>query len=127
MPSLNSVIGPIVAGDDIQITRTITGVDPADLLSKAWLTIKVAEGDPDPGVIQKEITTTNNPGTGHVNDTGADGTGGVRFDLTDVDTLLLTPGVLYVFDVQVLTANGNLYTAEKGVISTVRQVTVDTT
>ncbi len=128
-PSLNSVISPVVKGDDISITRTITAIPDAVTLSEAWLTIKTNIGDADPGLIQKIIITADVPGTGQITDAGTgtapNRTATLRFDLTDIDTALPTPGTLYHFDVQVRTNGNAIYTAERGLISTIDQVTED--
>lgn len=128
MPTLDGRIDNLVAGDDLQITRTITGVPSGATLSDAWFTVKSADADADAEkIIQKAITPTDVPGTGEITDTGADGTGAVRFDLTDVDTALLEPGREYVYDVQVKTDGGAIYTPEKGRIKSVQGVTTTTT
>lgn len=110
------------AGDAVRrrvtIDRTASGVPAGVTISKAWLTVKAVVADVDPGIFQKEITTSDAPGTGQIED---DGTGDVdfvvRFDLTRADTLaigtLAAAGKRY-FDVQVIASDGNPYTAEIG-------------
>lgn len=111
------------AGDAVRrrvtIDRTASGVPAGVTITKAWLTVKAAVADADPGLVQKAITTSDVPGTGQIEN---DGTGDVdfvvRFDLTRADTLAigtLAGGKRY-FDVQVLASDGNPYTAEIGVV-----------
>lgn len=129
MPDLDSQVRGIVAGDDISLRRTIgftaTGFETGVTIDEAWLTIKTAEADADPGLVQKIITTTDVPGTGEIE---TDGTGDVdmvvRFDLEPADTVLIG-SVLRFFDIQVKTAGGLIYTPEKGRITTTSQVTKD--
>lgn len=113
-----------VAGDAVRrrvtIDRVASGVPSGVTISKAWLTVKAAVSDADgSAIIQKEVTTSDVPGTGQIE---ADGTGDVdfivRFDLTRADVLAIgletssTPKRF--FDIQVLASDGNPYTAEIG-------------
>ena len=124
MPDYSATITNFVAGDDLTVTRTITGVPAGDTLAKAWLTVKRRQRDLDAAAIfQKEITPVDVPGTGEITDTGGDGTGAVRFDLADEDTLLLEPLRGYYYDIQVLTANGFIYTPETGRMTALRGYT----
>ena len=129
MPTLDSRINDVVVGDDLSIRRTIdfasTGFPTGTTINKAWLTVKAALVDADPGLFQKAITTTDVPGTGEIENDGAgDVNIVVRFDLTPADTILIGPTLLRHFDIQVKTASGKIYTPEKGLISSVDQVTV---
>lgn len=128
MPNLKDTISGFVAGDDLEVRRTITNIPTGQVLTKAWLTIKTKLGDADPGVLQKAVTTTDAPGTGQIVDDGAtDQAGEVRFDLTGTDTALLVPPYpksLYGFDIQVLTSGGKVYTPVKGTIWAEAQVTL---
>jgi len=127
MPTFTGEIKDFVAGDDLQITRTITNVPSGAVLTKAWLTIKFRQDDADAdAIIQKAITTSNVPGTGQITDDGAgDQSAAVRFDLTDTDTAKLHRGIKYWYDIQVLTDGGAVYTPEIGII-TARQGITDT-
>ena len=130
MADLAASISDLVAGDDYEITRTITGLPSGYALNKAWLTVKASAVDADPGIFQKAITTSNVDGTGQIGDSGSsDGIGAVRFDLVPADTLLLTPGTAYVYDIQIRYTNSTLTkvnTPEIGTITTTRGVTVTT-
>ncbi|KKN23173.1 hypothetical protein LCGC14_0907600 [marine sediment metagenome] len=126
MPTLDARIDNVVAGDDIQITRTITLVPANETLTDGWLTVKEHPDDLDAdAIIDKQITPTDAPGTGQITDTGADGTGAVRFDLADTDTSKLTPGRDYYWDIQVKTSGGAIYTPTAGKIRTVQGRTAD--
>lgn len=127
MPDLDARITQFVEGDSLSIRRTIdrtlSGLTTGVVVTKAWLTVKANEGDADPGLVQKAITTTNQAGVGQIED---DGTGDVdivlRFDLTPTNTLAIsTTGRFY--DIQVLTDGGAIYTPEKGQIRAKAQVT----
>lgn len=128
MPTLDARIDDIVAGDDIQITRTITSIPSGELLDLAWFTVKEHSDDADAdAIIQKDITTSNVVGTGHITDTGGDQTGAVRVDLTDTDTALLVPGRDYFWDLQVKTDGGFVYTPTMGKIRSVQGTTTTIT
>ena len=66
--------------------------------------------------LQKIITTTASTGVGHIVEPGADGVANIRFELTGADTLALGHGILYHFDIQVLTDNNKVETVEVGTI-----------
>lgn len=126
MPTLDARIDNVVAGDDIQITRTITSVPSGETLTDAWFTVKEHPDDTDAAaIIDKQITSVDVPGTGQITDTGADETGAVRFDLTDADTALLVPGRDYYWDIQVKTSAAAIYTPTAGKIRSVKGVTTD--
>lgn len=131
MPTLDSQIRLIVAGDDILIRRTIdrsaTGFASGVTITQAWLTVKADIDDADPGLFQKSITTTNVTGTGQIEN---DGTGDVdmviRFDLVPADTIAIGR-ILRHFDIQVKTDGGLVYTPESGRIVCEPQATITTT
>lgn len=123
MPTIGTAITAVFEGQDYEIARTITSVPAGDTLAKAWLTMKTLITNADPGLFQKEITSSNVAGTGQITDTGADGTGAVRFDLEPADTALPTPGVAVVYDIKVLTTAGKIYYGEKGTFTTEQRVT----
>lgn len=118
MANLNDNISGFVAGDTLEVRRTITGIPAGQTISKAWLMVKIMQTDVDASaIITKEITDANQAGIGHVTDTGGDGTGEVRFDLTPANTALLVSGNSYAFGIKIRTSTGNLYTPFKGTIS----------
>lgn len=130
MPTLDSRIDDVVVGDDLSIRRTIdfakTLFPTGTTINMAWLTCKSAIADADPGLFQKAITTTDVPGTGQIEN---DGTGDVdmviRFDLLPVNTTAIGPAdFVRHFDIQVKTTAGKIYTPEKGLISSVDEVTI---
>ena len=127
MPDFESTIKNFVAGDTLQITRTITNVPTGASLTKAWFTVKSRRTDPDSeAIIRKEVTTTDAPGTGQITDDGAgDESAAVRFDLTSTDTAKLLKGVGYSYDIQVLTDGSAVYTPEIGIITAKLGVTED--
>lgn len=125
MPNLDDLITGFVAGDDLSVRRTLTGIDVADVLNQAWMTIRDSEDDTSVAAVLTKgpITTANVVGTGQIENNGSvDGTGVVRFDLVPADTRLIGT-VGYFFDIQVRTATGTLtYTPVKGVIRAVGEV-----
>lgn len=129
MPTLDSRIDDVVVGDDLTIRRTIgfalTGFPTGTTINKAWLTVKAAIGDADPGLFQKAVTTSDVVGTGQIEN---DGTGDVdmvvRFDLLPANTTAIGPTKLREFDIQVKTAGGQVYTPERGQISGIDEVTI---
>lgn len=114
MTAFNGFITGIVAGNHVDITRTVTDVPATQTLSKAWLTFKESPADPDPGVVQKMILPGAVADQGQITDTGADGTAALLFQLTAQNTLDLPVGRRIAYEIKVLTSAGKLYTAEQG-------------
>lgn len=112
----------MVRGDQFSIPRKVTGLSYGVTVTAALLTIKAALTNPDPGVIQKSITSSNVPGTGQVEDTGASGIASLRFDLITTDTLAVTADLDYVFDIQVTLSTNDIFTLETGITSFRQQV-----
>lgn len=117
----------IVAGDDLDVTRTVIDVPATQTLSKAWLTFKTNIDALDPGLLQKVITPSPVAGQGQITDTAADGTGTLIFQLTAADTLALPVGVSVPYDVKVKTSADKIYTAEQGIYLAIARVTQTTT
>lgn len=115
MSDLSVVISGYVVGDDLEIRRTITGLPSP--ITKAWLTVKrYTEEEDENAVVTKTITTTDNPGTGHiVNAGGVDVDGDLRFDLVPTDTRLLG-AQSWIHDLQMELQGGKIYTVEVGTI-----------
>ena len=116
MPNLSEpwVIGTV--GNAVQrrvtVDRATSKIPAGAVLTKAWLTVKDDVGDADPGLFQKEITTTDAPGTGQIEN---DGTGNVdpvlRFDLllADTKTIGLVPRL---FSIRMIAGTDGPFTAE---------------
>ena len=102
-------------GDDHCILRNFTDVTAGVSITKAWLTIKRFASDPDPGLVQKAVTTGDVPGVGHIVADGSTGTVTLRFDLSPTDTLLVATRQKF-FDIQVLTTAGKIHTMNSGII-----------
>lgn len=138
MPELNGRITGWVVGDPFSVERTIQfapagkpeNTFPAGTtIVQAWLTVRVnlptpGELDDTAALVQKIITTTNQPGIGQIEN---DGTGDtdfvVRFDLTAADTLVIGNRARH-YDIQIRTAAGNPNTPERGLIYGKEQVTI---
>lgn len=124
---MSTVIEGFYAGDDLNLEHDVENVTTTDPLTKAWLTIKTAPAVPDPGTLQKIITTTPVAGTGHIAQDGSpsngDGIASLRFELTKTDTASLGSSIKYHYDIQCKTAGGKIYTPEKGTIVFLQGVT----
>lgn len=106
----------MVAGDDFDIERDITGVTVTDPLVKAWLTIKAKLTDNDAAAaLQKVITTSLVVGTGQITQDGSEedgnGTGSLLFNITAANSTALGTSTRYYYDVQAKSASGKIYTA----------------
>lgn len=111
-----------VAGDDLRVHVTVTGIPAGQTITKAWLTIKAKKTDPDnQAVVQKVITS----GFTH---TGTDPvTCVMNLDLTAAETANCQPQTIYEYDVQVKTSTGLIDTPIIGQIVFERGVTAATT
>lgn len=116
----------IVRGDVFPLRRTINKLPSGRTVVEGWLTVKTAIADADVAAIfQKIITAADVAGTGQIEDTGADGSAVVRFDLTAANTTAMTAGTNYYYDIQVRLDNNDILTLENGFTSAQTQVTID--
>ncbi len=117
----------IVRGDKFAIRRTVNRLPAGRTIAEAWLTVKAAIADADgSATFQKIITTTPSSGVGWIEDAGSSGSGIIRFDLSSTNTLAMTAGSSYYYDIQIRLDNDDILTLEKGMTSAVAQVTIDT-
>lgn len=137
-PILNGSIVDYIATDGLRVTRTVPGLPSGRSLTKAWLTIKATEYDPDPtgpNAPRQKIVTTAATAQGQVTDNGTGGgslpvgTGSVLFifvpaDFNAVaDGIHIQPGVVYQYDLKVLEDDGTPATIEKGVAMFMQPIT----
>lgn len=129
MPNYREKMVNLVAGDFRGYRRYVTGIPTGDYVTKAYMTFKAEADDPDPGLFQKTITTTNDPSQGQIVNTGAStGTAELYFRLLTTNTVLLEPGTTYAYDVQLHFASGaDPITVIKGTVVSVQGVTAATT
>jgi len=121
MPNLNPVISNFTAGSSLTVRRTVTRVPNGSLIQAAALTVRSVEpGTGNADILLKTITTVDQSGIGQVENEGCTGTCQLRFDLTQTDTVLLTPNQLYYYCIDVLLDHGASTTVEKGEITATR-------
>jgi len=124
MSDLDVSITGFVEGDDLEIRRTITGLEAA--IETAWLTVKREPMQEDDAVLEKEITTDNVTGIGQSETAGGPGESGVlRFELTDEDTRALGESK-WIHDIQIALVGGKIYTVEIGTIQLTGDVRITT-
>jgi hypothetical protein len=125
--SLNaSLEDPIVIGDDYDFDRSIEDIPEGAAVVAGWLTIKEDIADPDSAaVIHKLVTSTPQTGIGEIVDDGNNSTRTARIivQLTNADTALFNPRILYWYDIQIRTDTEKNYTVERGRFLPVQQVT----
>jgi len=112
------IISDIVAGNDVEIERTLTTIPSGTVLSQAWFTVKKKYTDADvDAIISKLITTVNQSGIGFIEDAGAgDGIAKIHFYLTPLDTVKLIAYSQYPYDIKIKLDNSMLFTPESGLI-----------
>lgn len=122
MPNLAAIIDGFVKGDDLDIIRTISNIPATQIIDDAFLTVRST--NLNTVIFKKHITAVDVPGTGQITDTGGDGEGAVKFQLTNADTVLLVVGTLFPYDIEIITDAGKRYTPEVGTISASLEVTL---
>lgn len=124
MTTRHQEIKGYAVGTDFDVERSVTSVPQGRTLGKAWLTVKNLPTDADGvAVLQKLITPANVAGVGQIDDTGADGTGHLRFEFTGAQTAELTPGKRYYYDIQLELDNGEDSQYEDGIFRLHRRIT----
>ena len=103
-PAIGATIGGITAGEDVRITRTCTAVTSGETITAATLKVGSARASGS--------SWTDFAGT--VSDTGADGTGAFRFDLTPAQTRSFARGSPHDYLVTVTLSGGKTYVVERG-------------
>src|SRR3954468_10819484 len=98
-----------VAGDDLDVRRSVTGVPSGQTLTKAWLTFKTNRFDTDGHALLQKIITSTPTTSGQITDAGASGTGTIVFQLTNVETLALPIDIDTPYDIKVLTSANKVY------------------
>lgn len=130
MPTLGDTISGFVQGNDLELDCPVKNIPTGQTLVEAWLTIKIKITDTDPGILQKVINLTDQPGIGQITDDGGGtapggviGVGQLRFDLTPTDTAILVGGTKYFYDIKVKTSLSKYYTTDSGTIVSTGWVT----
>jgi hypothetical protein len=131
VPNFKGKITGFVVGDALEVYRTITKIPEGETVAKAWLTVKLAVADDDSeALFQKVITTTLDTVEGVIEDDGSSGTAIIRFFLNSDDTSTLgnpeRDAGNFVYDIQIKTSSGLLFTPEIGKIKAKPQVTLAT-
>jgi hypothetical protein len=118
----------MVAGDTFELHRTYTGLTSGATISKAYWTVKAAATDTDAAATYQISITSSSTAAGQIIDgTTNGGSIELAFIASATQTLTLTPGQEYAYDVQVIDSNGGIYTLELGTICPQQGVTAATT
>ncbi len=121
-------IWKLVAGDTFELHRIYTGLTSGATISKAYWTVKAVATDTDAAAkYQISITSTSTSSGQIIDGTTNGGSIELAFIASATQTLTLTPGQDYVYDVQVIDSNGGIYTLELGTICPQQGVTAATT
>ncbi len=117
MTIFSGLIDEFVAGDDLEIERTIQAIPSGIVIDTAWFVVKHKFTDSDDDAfISKAITISNVVDIGWIQDTGSLGNGLIHFYLTPVETALFTPLSQYPYSIKIKFSNGKLNTPEVGYI-----------
>ena len=118
----------LVAGDTWELHRTYTGLTSGTTISKAYWTVKANATDTDANAkFQVSVTGTSTSSGQIIDGTTNGGSVELAFIATYTQTATLTPGQEYVYDVQVIDSNSQLYTLEIGTLCPQQGVTAATT
>ena len=127
IPQYRQKIKDFVCGDSLIVQRTVRRIPSGLTIAKAYMTVKTNEADVDGSALFQLSITSTSTSSGQITDTGADGTGTVRFTLSRTQTIALTPGTNYYFDIQIIASDGGLYTISKGRMVGLREITIAST
>lgn len=121
-------IWKLVAGDTWELHRTYTGLTSGATISKAYWTVKAAATDSDAAALfQISITSTSTAAGQIIDGTTNGGSIELAFIASKTQTAPLVPGQEYVYDVQVIDSNAQVFTLELGTICPQQGVTAATT
>lgn len=130
MPNLVAIITPShVRGNDLDIIRTVSVIPTGQTAQDAYLRFNAPTGGTL--VFEKHITSTLVSGQGQIEDTGVgDGIAIIRFEITKVNSLLLTGGspltpINNPYGIEIRTSAGKVYEFEQGVLPVVEQIVVE--
>jgi hypothetical protein len=118
MSNQNWVISDFTAGSSLTVQRTLTRIPDGSLVQTAVFAVNPDQaGSEYGGIILKAITTVDQTGAGQVENQGRTGTCQLRFELTESDTILLTPNHPYNYSIDVSLDRSLWTTVEKGKIT----------
>lgn len=128
MAVLNRYLGRFVAGDTWRLNRTPKNVTTAGegnaTVTTVYWTVKADPTQPDASAIFQRTITTSLTSSGQITDANpADGQFSFYVIALKTQTILLTPGVEYYYDLQAITSTGGVYTLETGTIVAQQGVT----
>jgi hypothetical protein len=127
LPQLHQRIYDFVCGDALAIERRVFRVPAGQYATKGWFTIKSLPRDTDEEAIVALTITAAEGATGYFRDTGqVSQCIWALFVLAPARTRLLTPEVVYAWDMQFLLNDGGLYTPFKGTIVGEQEITIAT-
>lgn len=104
MPSFGQEITDFVSGVGLQVRRSVAGIPDGEHINSGTFTAKTSESATS-NIFQVSAT---------VIDDGTDGDGLIDFDITRINTGLLTPGTSYYYLIQITSSGGTVYTLETG-------------
>lgn len=121
-------IWKLVSGDTWELHRTYTGLTSGATISKAYWTVKASATDPDASALFQISITSASTSSGQIIDgTTNGGSIELAFIASKTQTAPLVPGQEYVYDVQVIDSNNQVFTLELGTICPQQGVTAATT
>lgn len=121
---LDNFIYKLVAGDTWKFVRTYTGLQTGVTISKVYLTVKSSPTDVDGSAIFQKTITGTLSAAGQITDaSSSDGSIAFNIIATAANTVLLTPGQEYYYDLQGIGSDGAVYTFETGIIAPAQGVT----
>lgn len=121
---LDQYIYKLVAGDTWKFVRTYTGLQTGVTISKVYLTVKSSPTDVDGSAIFQKTITGTLSAAGQITDaSSSDGSIAFNIIATAANTVLLTPGQEYYYDLQGIGSDGAVYTFETGILAPAQGVT----
>lgn len=124
MTKTNVQLTNLVIGDSKRFEWTFDDLPVGYTIATAYMTAKMRDTYADADAVVALSTTTTQTSSGQITD--AVTTGGsiaMFFDMSKTQTAGFSPGIAYVFDVQVKLSGGEIHTMVKGTMTWIRSIT----
>lgn len=123
MAALKQLITNKVVGDAIKIDRVYTGMPGNKTIAKAWLTVKADVSQADVAAALQLSITGVLSAAGQITQTDTDNPVALYFLISKEQSAALIPQFAYQYDIQLISSDLDIFTAELGQIRLERGIT----
>ncbi len=115
MAAIKQIISNQVVGDTIKIERLYTGLPAGETIAKAYFTVKLSSSQADPGVLQLSIVASSSE-SGQITQVDTDSPVALYFVISSEQSAEFLANYAYQYDIQLISSDGDIITAELGTI-----------